>query len=332
MAFLVRDLVEPYFYWYSCTTIIGASSAEECAAIAGALGWGYRTDNAGWDPNGWALSPNERYSSEPNRSDPNIRATYADELILAFEREVGSRSAIELTFVDKKTRDVVDDTCNGNWPTPSADAECDYFFLANFPELNRDYRGATLTFETRRLAWLTLLTSYTYSSSKGSVGYTQNSSSILDVYPWNYDNIYGFLDNHRKHRLKLNGFFTLKGDWTIAFDARWSSPFTWTPFENAGENPAIPPETVHFLEPRGSREGDSNHQIDLQLSKGFTAGRMRFVLIGTVLNALNSEQPTAVCGHISGCGFDEDGGPINMGDPTDWQTPRRYEVGFRVEF
>ena len=23
---------------------------------------------------------------------------------------------------------------------------------------------------------------------------------------------------------------------------------------------------------------------------------------------------------------------IDMGDPTDWQTPRRHEVGFRVEF
>ena len=140
------------------------------------------------------------------------------------------------------------------------------------------------------------------------------------------------MGNHRKHRLKLNGFFTLKGNWTIAFDARWSSPFTWEPFENLRDNPAIPTGIHHLLEPRGSREGDSNHQIDLQLSKGFTAGRMRFVLIGTVLNALNSEQPTDVCEHISGCGFDENETPIEMGDPTNWQTPRRYEVGFRVEF
>ena len=35
---------------------------------------------------------------------------------------------------------------------------------------------------------------------------------------------------------------------------------------------------------------------------------------------------------LGGCGFDDDGSPIDMGDPTDWQTPRRYEVGFRVEF
>jgi hypothetical protein len=56
------------------------------------------------------------------------------------------------------------------------------------------------------------------------------------------------------------------------------------------------------------------------------------VLIGTVLNALGTEQVTEVCPLVSGCGFDDDGSPIDMGDPTDWQTPRRYEVGFRVEF
>ena len=332
LAYEVRDLVEPYYFWYSCTTMIAASSIEECAATAEALGWGYRSDNAGWDPYGWVLAPWEVYASEPNRSDPNIRATYADELILAFERQVGSRSAIELTLIDKKTRDVVDDTCNGNWPTPSDDAPCDYHFLANFPELNRDFRGATLTFETRRLAWLTLLASYTYSSSKGSTGYNQNASPALDVYPWHFDNIYGYLDSHRKHRLKLNGFFNIKGDWNIAFDARWSSPFPWAPLENARDNPAIPLGTVHFLEPRGSREANNEHQLDLQLSKGFRAGRVRFVLIGTVLNALSSEQPTDVCELLSGCGFFEDGAPINMGNPVNWQTPRRYELGFRVEF
>ena len=80
------------------------------------------------------------------------------------------------------------------------------------------------------------------------------------------------------------------------------------------------------------RVGGSQHEVDLQLSKGFRAGPVRFVLIGTVLNALGSEQVTGECAHISGCGSDPDGNPINMGDPDDWQIPRRYEVGFRVEF
>ncbi len=330
LPYAVRELFEPEFYWYSCSDS-GVESADQCMNIAAENGWGYRADPAGWDPYGWVLFPWQRYASEPNQADPNLRPTYADQLILAFEREVGPRSAIELTFVDKKTRDIVDDTCNGNWPTPSADAECDYFFLANIPELKRDYRGVTLKYETRRFAWLTLLTSYTYSSSKGSIHYARGDGWEVNRYPWNFENIYGYLSYHRRHRIKLNGFFNIKGDWNVAFDARWSSPFTWTPYENQSDNPAIPGGS-HFLEERGSREGNSEHQLDLQVTKGFTAGRVRFVLITAVLNALNSERPEWVCSHISGCGFNEDESPVNMGDPIWWQTPRRYEVGFRVEF
>jgi hypothetical protein len=327
----VSTAVEPWNYWYSCSTMMEVASAEECAALAADLGWGYQTDHAGWEPYGWVLAPWEQFTSEPNQSDPNIRPTYADELIVAFEREVGTRSAIELTLIDKKTRDIIDDTCRGNWPTPSADAECDYFFIANIPELRRDYRGATLTFETRKYSWLTLRASYTYSSSKGSVAYSQNMAPQVDIYPWHFDNIYGYLWDHQTHKVKLNGFFNLEGDWNIAFDARWGSPWRWAPVEDRGDNPEIP-WGYHFLEPRGSREAYSEYQIDLQLSKGFTTGGVRFVLIGTALNVLSHEQGNFLCMYVSGCGFDEDNNPINMGDPQDWQTPRRYEVGFRVEF
>jgi hypothetical protein len=324
-------------YWYSCSGAvpqilgISVSSAEECAAAAVDLGYPYRLDNEGWDPFGWMLPPWESFGLFSGQVAPNLRATYADELILAFEREVGTRSSIEFTFVDKKTRDIFDNTCNGNIPTPSADAECDYYVMANIPGLLRDFRGFTARFETRGLQWLTLLASYSYSTSEGSVEYAQNVDTVADVYPWHFNNRYGYLSDHRRHRLKLNGFIDLKGDWTIAFDGFWSSPFTWAPFENPSDNPEIPYGT-HFLEPRGSREANSQHQLDLQLSKGFTAGRTRFVLIGTVFNALSSEQPTAVCSHISGCGVDENENPIDMGDSTNWQTPRRFEVGFRVEF
>jgi len=81
-----------------------------------------------------------------------------------------------------------------------------------------------------------------------------------------------------------------------------------------------------FLEPRGSREGAEWTQLDLQLTKGFTFGRVRLQLIGTVLNLFDSENATAVCERETGCG------DFEMGDPTEWQNPRRYELGVRVEF
>ena len=327
----VTTLDRQWSYWYSCSVAVPAfldtpiNSADACSAVAGFLGVPYRIDNEGWDPYGWILPPGNTFGSEHSRIDSDLRTTYADEMILAFERAVGIRSSIELTYVDKKTRDIFDDTCNGNTPKPTPGAQCDFFIFANIPELRRDYQALIARYETRGRDWLTLMASYTYSTSNGSVEYTQNQGLIVDHYPWNFNNIYGHLSDHRTHRLKLNGFFTLRGDWTIAFDGFWSSPFTWAPFETREDNPEIP-DGFHLLEPRGNRDAFSNFQLDLQVSKGFGVGPVRMVLIGSVYNAFSDEQPTAVCGHISGCG------DIEMGDPTDWQTPRRYELGFRVEF
>jgi hypothetical protein len=310
---------------------IPVASAGECFAAAAILGWDYRLDNEGWDPYGWVLAPSEHYGTEPSRAAPDIRATYADELILAFERRIADRSSLELSFIDKATRNIADDTCNGNWPVPVEGAACDYFVLGNIPGLRRDYRAGALKLESRSLDWLTLLASYTWSESEGNIEYTQNFGDDFNVYPWHFDNRYGYLSNHREHRVKLNGFVTVSGDWSIAFDAFWSSPFTWTPYEDPGDSPEIPYDR-HYLEPRGSRDANDLYQLDLQLTKCFTVGGVRLALIGSVFNIVSSERPTAVCAHASGCGVSEGGAPIEMGDPTDWQTPRRYELGFRVEF
>ena len=198
--------------------------------------------------------------------------------------------------------------------------------VANVPGLQRDYRGFIVRFETRGLSWLTLLASYTYSSSKGSDGYTQNVSQIADVYPWHFDNLYGYLSDHRAHRLKLNGFFNIKGDWTIAFDAFWSSPFTWTPYENRVDNRGIPCG-IHFLEPRGSREANNTYQLDLQLTKGFAIGQVRFV--ADRLGPQRVRQRTADRRVLDTSAA---AASYEMGEPIEWQVPRRYEVGVRLEF
>ncbi len=337
----VRATDEPGYRWYSCSGIVALSwgvpvgSPEECAAFAETFGMGYRTDHEGWDPLGWVLHPAEIYGSEPNGIDPNTRPTYADTLSLAYEREVGKRASIEFAYVNKKTRDIIEDTCDGNLGAggPSEDAACDSYILANVMDgdLRRDYEGFIVKYETRSFSWLTLLTSYTYSKSEGNIEATQGGGSDFDVYPWHWENRYGYLADHAAHRFKVNGYFLIKGDWTVGFDGFWSSAYTWEPRDNATVNLDIP-YGEYFLEPRGNRDANPNYQLDLQLSKGFTIKRMRLLLIGSVYNALSSEQGTLVCNSIYGCGTNADGDPIEVGDSTNWQTPRRWEVGFRFEF
>ena len=78
------------------------------------------------------------------------------------------------------------------------------------------------------------------------------------------------------------------------------------------------------LEPQGSRRGADLWQLDLQLSKGFHIGNVRLVGIVSVFNVFSEETPFE---------FNQDPfGDLGWGTPTAWQDPRRWELGFRVEF
>ena len=43
---------------------------------------------------------------------------------MGVEMEVARRTSSGLTYVDKVTSDIFEDTCSGNWPTPGARAGC----------------------------------------------------------------------------------------------------------------------------------------------------------------------------------------------------------------
>ena len=294
--------------------------------VAGWFGGSYRADDPdSMDPLGWALLPGSVTGLGDTLYQDELRAAYADTWSLSYEREVGNRASVEFSYVDKKTRDLFEDTCADNIPEPVENPVCARNYLGNLPDLARDYKGFIVRYETRSFSWLTLLASYTYSKSEGNLEDSYPATDAFDVYPYHFENRYGYLRDHREHRFKLNGYFNISGDWTIGFDGYWSSAFKWESQANVFDEPAML-GGVWFLEPRGSRDGDQAHQLNLQLSKGFTIARTRLVLIGTVYNAFSSENATSVCSQISGCGSFE------QGDSTSWQIPRRYELGFRVEF
>ena len=101
------------------------------------------------------------------------------------------------------------------------------------------------------------------------------------------------------------------------------------------EFPGAPVGTTVLAEPRGNREANSTHNLDLQLMKGFNIGGVRLVLVGSVLNATSVEEPKSlndICEDASGCANPEGEGLVDLGDPIDWSFPRRYELGVRIEF
>lgn len=281
----------------------------------------------GFDPDGWVAASIIGASGQGLLIDPGLEPTYADTWIVSAERQVFNRSSVELSYINKKTKDIFEDTCVGNVGGARDPAnDCSNFEVTNLPELKRDYEGVIVKFESRAVDWLHVLSSLTWSESKGSIEATQYAGGDYDFFPDDFVNRFGFLSDHRKLRLKVNGFAQLPVGFTLGVGAHWSSPFVYDTLDAAGSTGS----SARFVEPRGSREGNSNYQLDLQLSKAFDLGPIDLSLIGSVLNVLSSERPITRCNDVSGCTVGSDA--VELGDPIAWQRPRSYQAGLRIVF
>jgi hypothetical protein len=315
----------PSFAYLSCSAF--GFGREDCQDIfagditAGGLtvpGW--LLDPQGLDPNGYLLVEGNIFSSQPGQVVSDLDAMYAETLVVGIERQIAPRTSIEVSYVEKKTRDIFEDTCDGNVPTPNANAACDFYVISNFDSLRRDYEGFLVRFESRGIDWLTLQASYTYSKSKGSIEDTQNAGIDYDVFPEHFDNVYGYLSDDRRHRVKINGAVELPLDFTVGFAGLWGSEFAYS------KTHPVDPYGTEFVDPRGSFRADDTFNIDLEVRKAFQLGPVRTAVIATLQNVTSEESVTQVCENEDGCGSVDFGGALNHA------RPRRYQVGLRFEF
>lgn len=314
----------------SCGYFLGFTSPAACqawVAARAAKGYQWSAGPNDWDPAGWILTPSNIYSSQPSQIASGLKPTYADEWSLGFERQIANRTSLGVTYIKKETKNIFEDTCNGNIPTPTAGGDCSYYIMSNLPGLRRDYEGVVINFESRATDWFHLLANYTWSKSQGNVEYDQNAGSDFDIYPYLWQNRYGYLSDDRRHRVKVSGYFLLPYQFTVGFTGFWSSAFAYDLLTNNAD-----PDYANlaygdvYLAPRGSFRANSNYQFDMQISKGFKFSGINVQLIAAITNVFNSQRPTGVCEYKLGCGN------YAWGQPDAWQIPRQYEAGFRIEF
>jgi len=241
---------------------------------------------------------------------------------------------------------------------------CDHAFLENLfgpPIVRVDDEGDEHLYYPDDTFWTTpfesiesrgrslqIFANYTLSVSKGSTEATADyafSTLEYDLFPRDFLNVYGYLSDDRRHRLKVYGYVLLPWNMNIGFDARWASAPALNRTIGCDRIIGAPSARLDELgityryyydvcgasyagdvlfEPRGSRRGHSNYQLDLQVSQGFRLGGVFLQGFLTVLNVFSSEQPVEYeTGELE---------VLPWGTPLDYQLPRRYEIGFRLEF
>lgn len=287
-------------------------------------------------------------------------------LSLAFEQQLGRATSVSVEYVDKKSWGLLDDTCSGNdwvWdgsarpasvddPSTYTDVsnDCSGFVLANVPGLRRDYDAVIVALDLRTAA-LRVMGSYTYSHSEGNTAGDVGIAYLMaesDAFPLDFHNVSGSMDDDARHRVKLNGFWTLPLDFTVSFDYELESASaldvraTCSAVRNMSP-PALAADGYDgrifdycyyggslsgsaYLAPRGSRRTPGPYdQLDLGLSKGFRIRGTNLEVSVAVVNVLGDEEPVWFWTRE----YDRD---HEWGEELEWSRPRRYEVGLRVEF
>jgi len=235
--------------------------------------------------------------------DGRLDPTNVVETALTYERQMSERTAVSLTLVDRKTRDIIEDTL---------DFTTFQYVIDNVAALKRRHTGAELRFTA---AWkdFHLASSYSYGVSRGNIEDTQGLGTDFD-FPIHRVNRYGNLSDDARHTVRANGYWSLP--WTL--ELGYAYLFS-TGFPQNLIRPTFP-YGDEFIRPRGYLRNPAIQQLDVELRKNIPLRGTRLQVIATMLNLFDTEAVTAT----------------DSLDPQHqalgYQVPRRYELGVRYTF
>jgi outer membrane receptor protein involved in Fe transport len=161
--------------------------------------------------------------------------------------------------------------------------------------------------------------SYTWSKSLGNVVSTLSTTSNTNPFDLNED--YGPDNNDRRHNLVVDmAYLVPKVDVQFAAIYSYRSPLAFS------VSTSLQLDSDPFSdrpEPRGSRRGDSEKNLDLRLSKVIKIGKVSAWLYWEMYNALNTDNYFGWQGSLQSSLF---------GKYTTELPKRRQQLGFRVDF
>jgi hypothetical protein len=286
--------------------------------------------------------------------DPNIRAPYADEIVVGVERQVFANWSVGVRGIYRSLRRIIEDSCvptggcdnyafiNPGFSTTACLSGSDCLPVTPFYPARRYFKGIEATAQKRLSDHWMLYASYLYSKLQGNYdgsfraigGFFAKNPNITDDfdYPDFEVNAYGRLTLDRTHQAKLQSAYVFPFGLTASLSGYYQ---TGTPISKIGWwNNYAGPEL--FLLQRGSVGRTPNvYEFDAHFDYGLTIQWVTIHVLADVFNVLNRQKPTSV-DQVYSLDQNNNGLPFPTNDhylkPNTWQQPRTLRLGLRVSF
>ncbi len=257
--------------------------------------------------------------AEPNRG---LRRSYVDELVVGFERQLSSNTAVRLHFVDRRWDDLWDNRLRLE-PTAPGGVISE---ILNLDEAKRTYQGIQLFVQRRFRDGWQLLGSYTWSEAKGNFFGTDGLATFADfsdISDTNLVNRFGPAPFDRTHRFRVFGSYRLplrRLGLTVGSVLRFDSgvPFEATAADDLG---------VRFFTRRGELSLPDVFQWDLSLLFDLrTRGPLGLELKIEAFNLTNERHTLAAESRA-------DMGILGLASSiADLQTPQNFRLSLGLRF
>lgn len=296
--------------------------------------------------------------------DAGISHPYIDQYLASFEQQLGRDMSVGLDYTLRKDHDIIAMVNTNNdyealvapnnpltgGSTPFFDLQSHpSFVLTNPGAAYREYKAVTARFEKRYAKGWSMRASLVWADLKGNA--FANNSYVTEWTDRNGQvNADGKLPGFSEWEFKLSASVDLP--WGVEGSAYYTflSGEYWTPYVRV--RGLYRNDRTNFnMMPRGSKQLDDRHLVDLRLLKAFKIGQsVKISIFADGFNILNSNTTTAVDerygeyrydyrNHPAGSRWveriekDDEGNVIPLwGKPTAIESPREIRVGVKLSF
>jgi hypothetical protein len=263
--------------------------------------------------------------------DPDLDPIYMDELTVGYSKKIGTQYAADVTFVWREQDSTID----------FYDPEASFYYLitnvpdaaADYPEVGQElaskpyweYQALQLQVQ-KRLGpdGFQFIGNYTYviKSNAWDSGYQRNKHAWLFWAPEMMDpQRYGRQEG--RHYFKFNGSYVFDWRMVLGLSAYWRSGDRYTPVSWKWPDGSWTWWTTVFTDERGSLDVGNAWEADLYLEQPFKVGPVDLSVYANVFNLFDNQQPISREGNVD---YD------TFGDPIAWQSPRQYQLGFKLTY